>query len=77
MDQILVAVGISLLVAGVVVAIATSFHGTSSKSVRGGAVVLIGPIPIIFGSDSRTVRLLIILAVILFATLIAFSLWQV
>ena len=35
------------------------------KSVKGGGVVLIGPIPVIFGSDTRMAVILAILAIIL------------
>ncbi|UCE73853.1 MAG: DUF131 domain-containing protein [Methanomassiliicoccales archaeon] len=34
------------------------------KSVKGGGVVLIGPIPIIFGSDAKTTIVLVVLALI-------------
>ncbi|UCE39231.1 MAG: DUF131 domain-containing protein [Thermoplasmata archaeon] len=35
------------------------------KTVKGGGVVLIGPIPVVFGSDAKTAMILIILAIIL------------
>jgi uncharacterized protein (TIGR00304 family) len=35
------------------------------KSVKGGGVVLIGPIPVIFGSDTKMAIILVILAIIL------------
>lgn len=35
------------------------------KSIRGGGVVLIGPIPIIFGSDTKTALVLVVLAIVL------------
>ncbi len=40
----------------------------AQKTVKGGGVVLIGPIPIIFGSDAKTTAILIILAVVLIIT---------
>ena len=35
------------------------------KSVKGGGVVLIGPIPVIFGSDTKTAIILAVLAIVL------------
>lgn len=37
----------------------------TGKTIKGGGVVLIGPIPIIFGSDTKTTMVLVILAIIL------------
>lgn len=41
---------------------------------RGGGVVMIGPFPIIFGSDARAVRWLIILTIILMVIALTFML---
>jgi uncharacterized protein (TIGR00304 family) len=35
------------------------------KSIKGGGVVLIGPIPVVFGSDAKTAMILMVLAIIL------------
>jgi uncharacterized protein (TIGR00304 family) len=35
------------------------------KSIKSGGVVLIGPIPIVFGSDAKTAMVLMVLAIIL------------
>ncbi|RQD88789.1 TIGR00304 family protein [Methanosalsum natronophilum] len=35
------------------------------SNVRGGGVVMIGPIPIIFGSDNQSAKVMMILAIIL------------
>lgn len=37
----------------------------TGKSIKGGGVVLIGPIPIIFGSDTKTAIVLVVLAIVL------------
>jgi uncharacterized protein (TIGR00304 family) len=37
----------------------------TQKSIKGGGVVLIGPIPVIFGSDAKTAIVLVVLAIIL------------
>jgi uncharacterized protein (TIGR00304 family) len=54
-------VGITL----VVIAILMLLLNRGKASVRGGGVIMIGPIPIIFGSDPKTVKWLIILAIFL------------
>ncbi len=40
----------------------------TQRTIKGGGVVLIGPIPIIFGSDAKTAAILIILALVLIIT---------
>jgi uncharacterized protein (TIGR00304 family) len=42
------------------------------KSIKGGGVVMIGPIPIIFGSDSKTAMILVVLAIILMIIVMVF-----
>ncbi|MHC1586687.1 MAG: TIGR00304 family membrane protein [Candidatus Hecatellaceae archaeon] len=41
---------------------------------RGGGVILIGPFPIVFGSDTKTVKGLMLLALILIVAFILLSL---
>ncbi len=74
----LIAFGILLIFVGVVVLFAgvlTSVHrGASQESeVKAGGVILIGPIPVIFGSD-KTMILISILGAILF--LLAYLAWR-
>jgi len=46
-------------------------QGSSGKGkVKGGGIVIIGPVPIIFGTDKQTVKTLLILAIILVALLL-------
>ncbi len=40
------------------------------KSIKGGGVVLIGPIPVVFGSDAKTAMILMVLAIILIVIVI-------
>jgi uncharacterized protein (TIGR00304 family) len=44
----------------------------TSPAVKGGGVVLIGPIPIIFGSDTRLTIVLVILAIIMMFAMMFF-----
>lgn len=59
--------GLFLLLAGIVLvalgSVASSRKGETE--VKGGAVVMIGPIPIVFGSDARWASAAIILAIVL------------
>jgi uncharacterized protein (TIGR00304 family) len=63
-------VGIALVVAGIVVIIAAIIFaslGSAKKGgkVRGAGVIMIGPIPIIFGTDKKSVKTVLMLALAL------------
>lgn len=62
-----VLVGVALLLVGVgVMAVAMLSEGRKEGArVKGGGVVLVGPIPIIFGSDMKWASVAIVLAIIL------------
>lgn len=75
-DQLLWTVGVSLILLGFVISfiavlwlILSSVKGGKGK-VRGGGAVIIGPIPIIFGTDKESVRIILVLSIILVALLI-------
>ncbi len=59
---ILVIVGIAVIVAVIILA---SVRGGGKSKVRGGGVVMIGPIPIIFGTDKKSVKEAVSLALAL------------
>jgi uncharacterized protein (TIGR00304 family) len=62
----LVYIGIFLILVGIFITIlgaTTSF--SNSSNVRGGGVIMIGPIPIIFGSDPASVKVTMVLAIVL------------
>jgi uncharacterized protein (TIGR00304 family) len=68
----LVLVGVAIILAGFfLVFLATILSGKESRGderesrVRGGGVVLIGPIPIVFGSDAKWASAAIVLAILL------------
>ncbi len=70
----LVTIGIVVILAGILVLFLATFFSTRSNEkkdgkeraeVRGGGVVLIGPIPIIFGSDAKWASIAVVLAIIL------------
>jgi len=68
----LVFIGIAIIFAGFfVVFLATVMSSSSSEEgekqtqVKGGGVIMIGPIPIIFGSEAKWTSIAIVLAIIL------------
>lgn len=67
--------GFTLIFVGVIVLIAASILIAATRSRSGktktAGIVIIGPIPIVFGSDKKTVKTLMVLAIILVIALIA------
>lgn len=63
------ALGILLVIIGIiaiVVVIAIAFMGDSKRgTVKGAGVIMIGPIPIIFGTDKKSVKSVLALALAL------------
>jgi uncharacterized protein (TIGR00304 family) len=69
--------GIAIILVGfLVVFLATVMSGRSSEEregearVRGGGVIMIGPIPIVFGSDARWASVAMVLAIVLIAVVL-------
>ena len=58
-----------MVLAGVVIiAVAVfllSVRGAGKGKVRGGGAVIIGPIPIIFGTDKKSLRTILVLSLVL------------
>jgi uncharacterized protein (TIGR00304 family) len=71
----LVAAGMLLIIAGfaVVMVSMVTREGGSKTEVKGGGVIMVGPIPIIFGSDAKWASVAIVLALVLI--LVYFLLW--
>lgn len=69
-------IGIVLILAGIFVtfvAIVLSLRIFKGKSkVKGGGAIIIGPFPIIVGTDKESVKILLLLSIILFALLLVF-----
>jgi uncharacterized protein (TIGR00304 family) len=81
---LIVVIGMLIILAGVFSTAYQSWKtGGAEKpetSVRGGGVIMIGPIPIIFGSDVGAVKIVILLAItlmILAFVLFYLPLWRV
>jgi uncharacterized protein (TIGR00304 family) len=61
-------VGFVMILAGALVVFAAALRsaGKGEGRVKGGAVVLIGPIPIAFGTDAKWTAAAVALAIVLF-----------
>ena len=75
-DQLLSNIGIALFLIGSLVSfiamillVLSGAKGGKGK-VRGGGVVIIGPIPIIVGTDKESVKIILILSFVLVALLL-------
>ncbi len=70
--------GLALIVLGFILAfvaaILLAFGSKGAGQSRGSGILLIGPIPIVFGSDRSSVRTLMILAIVLIVVVLAFML---
>ena len=59
---VLIVVGIIVIVAAIILA---SIGGENKGKVRGAGVIMIGPTPIIFGTDKKSVKTVLALALAL------------
>jgi uncharacterized protein (TIGR00304 family) len=64
----LIVVGIIIIVAAIV--IASTRGGGKGGKVKGAGVIMIGPIPIIFGTDKKSVKTVLALALALVVAVI-------
>jgi uncharacterized protein (TIGR00304 family) len=68
------ALGIALVVVGIIVIVISiilaSMRGAGKGKVKGAGVIMIGPIPIIFGTDKKSVKSVLALALALTITLV-------
>jgi uncharacterized protein (TIGR00304 family) len=67
--------GFAIGILAIFVAMLRSARGTGR--VRGGGVVMIGPVPIVFGTDKESARILILLGIVLTIALLLLTLLQV
>jgi uncharacterized protein (TIGR00304 family) len=73
-SAVLYALGIALIFAGVLV-IAVAFVlffilGVEKCRVKGGGVVMIGPFPIVFGTDEKLIKTVLLLSLVLAVMLV-------
>jgi len=75
-DTLLWNVGVSLIFVGFAIALIAvlwlvfSSVKSGKGKVKGGGAIIIGPVPIIFGTDKESVRLILILSIILVVLLL-------
>jgi len=70
---ILVFVGFILSFVALVLFVLSGLRGRKVEGkVRGGGVVVIGPFPIVFGTDKESVKILLLLSIVLVALLLVF-----
>jgi len=61
----LILLGFLVLLSAIIISIVSGRSSTAESEIKGGGVVFIGPIPLIFGTDKGTVTFVVILAIIL------------
>jgi uncharacterized protein (TIGR00304 family) len=59
---VLIFVGLAIVVISILL---KSVRSSGKANVRGGGAVIIGPVPIVFGTDKKMVRSMLILAIVL------------
>lgn len=76
MDSSLSTVGLVLITLGSILAFVAVVlmvaKAATGGSTRGGGIIMIGPIPIIFGSDKNSAKALMVLAIMLIVAVLAF-----
>jgi len=73
--ETLYTLGVALIIAGmtimVIAVLSLLFSGTKREGkVKGGGIIIIGPFPIVFGTDKKTVKTLLLLSLVLTILLI-------
>jgi len=82
-DQLLWSVGVSLILVGfalsfiaVLLLVFSGVRGGKGR-VKGGGAIIVGPIPIIFGTDKESLKFILVLSIILVALLLILTvLWS-
>ena len=67
---ILILVGFFVTFIATILLLFTAFKGKGK--VKGGGAIIIGPFPIIFGTDKESVKIILLLSLILIAFLLVF-----
>lgn len=73
------AIGFFLVIVGMIIALVAVIFlaaksGSGAGKTRGAGVLLIGPFPIVFGTDRESTKTLIVLTIVLIAVVLAFTL---
>ncbi len=70
----LVIIGFALVSIAVILMVFTA--AKDKGKVKGGGVVMIGPFPIIFGTDKESVKIILVLSIVLIVLLLVFMLFS-
>jgi uncharacterized protein (TIGR00304 family) len=75
-QNLLFDIGFTLTILGAITIFVAAlfFMLRRGRSARGGGIIMIGPIPIVFGSDAQTVKVLIVFAAVLMAVFFVMNL---
>lgn len=69
--DVLFLAGFALIVVGVLIVVLAlllvSVRSAGKSKVRGGGAVIIGPVPIVFGTDKRSLKTVLLLSIVLTA----------
>jgi len=73
--ETLYSLGIALTVAGIIIVLVAIlmlfiFNIKSEAKIRGGGAIIIGPFPIIFGTDKESIKMILLLSIILTTLLV-------
>ncbi|MEM3088275.1 MAG: DUF131 domain-containing protein [Candidatus Bathyarchaeia archaeon] len=76
----LYALGIALVFVGILLVVVTLFllsvSSAKRRKINGGGAVIIGPVPIIFGTDKRSLKTVLLLSLALTIMLVVFMILQ-
>lgn len=76
----LYALGIVLVFVGILIVVVTLFllsvSSAKIRKIKGGGAVIIGPVPIIFGTDKRSLKTVLLLSLALTIMLVVFMVLQ-
>jgi uncharacterized protein (TIGR00304 family) len=61
---VLIIIGVFIIILAILL-ISSKSAGKGRGRVRGGGVIMIGPVPIIFGTDRKSLKTVILLAIVL------------
>lgn len=65
LSEILLFSGLVLIVGGFLLLFITLLRRSSDYKLEGGGVLIVGPIPIVFGTSQKVTAILIVLAIVL------------
>ncbi|MEM4411254.1 MAG: DUF131 domain-containing protein [Thermofilum sp.] len=72
---LLLVAGFAAILVGILLFALSALRGEEGSRVEGGAVLVVGPLPIVFGTSERVAKALLVLAIAL--TLITFAVFTV